>query len=102
MADVSHSASESKGSFAATFLAVLGGFVIFALILVVAYVPNRQPMPVGDGVKTPEQRKAALAELRGKEQTLATSYGWADKDNGVVRIPVDRAVELYLQEQRAK
>jgi hypothetical protein len=102
MADVSHSASEPKGSFAATFLAVLGGFVIFVLILVVAYVPNRQTLPVGDGVKTPTERKAALAELRGKEQSLATTYGWVDKDGGVVRIPVDRAVDLYLQEQRKK
>ena len=33
-------------------------------------------------------------------QQLATlnSYGWEDQHNGVVRIPVDRAMELMLQQ----
>lgn len=29
---------------------------------------------------------------------LLNSYGWADEHNGVVRIPVDRAMELTLQQ----
>lgn len=98
MSDAS-SAHESKGSFAATLLAAIGGFAIFGLILVVAYLPNKAA-PVGDGVKTPEQRKAALAELRGKEQTAATTYGWVDKDKGLVRLPLDRAIELTIQEHK--
>ncbi len=102
MSDAS-SCSDSKccSSFAATIVAAVGGLALFALILVVAYLPNKAA-PAGDGVKTPEQRKAILAELRGKEKSAATGYGWVDKDKGVVRIPVDRAVELYIQEQDAK
>ncbi len=100
MSDAS-SASESNGSFSATLAAAIGGFAIFALILVVAYLPNKAA-PAGDGVKTPEQRKAALAELRGKEHASATSYGWVDKDKGVVRLPLDRAIELTIQEQQKK
>lgn len=94
-----HSASESQGSFTATLLAAIGGFAIFGLILVVAYLPNKVET-VGDGVKTPEQRKAALAELHGKEQTAATSYAWIDKEKGVVRLPIDRAIELTIQEHK--
>lgn len=100
MSDAS-SASESQGSFSATLLAAIGGFAIFALILVVAYLPNKAA-PAGDGVKTPEERKAALAELRGKEQTATTSYGWVDKDKGVVRLPLERAIELTIQEHQKK
>ncbi len=100
MSDAS-SASESNGSFSATLLAAIGGFAIFALILVVAYLPNKAA-PAGDGVRTPEQRKAALAELRGKEHTAATSYGWVDKDKGVVRLPLERAIELTIQEHQKK
>ncbi len=100
MSDAS-SASESNGSFSATLLAAIGGFAIFALILVVAYLPNKAA-PAGDGVRTPEQRKAALAELRGKEHTAATSYGWVDKDKGVVRLPLERAIELAIQEHQKK
>jgi hypothetical protein len=100
MSDAS-SAHESKGSFFATLVAAVGGFAIFGLILVVAYLPH-QPAPAGDGVKTPEERKAALAELRGKEQSAATTYGWIDKENGVVRLPIDRAIELTIQEHAKK
>lgn len=100
MSDAS-SAPESSSSFTATLVAAIGGFAIFALILVVAYLPNKAA-PVGDGVKTPEQRKAILAELHGKEQTAATTYGWVDKDKGVVRLPLDRAIELTIQEHAKK
>ncbi len=102
MSDTS-SCSDSKccSAFGATLIAAIGGFAIFGLILLVAYLPNKAA-PAGDGVKTPEQRKAALAELRGKEQTAATSYGWVDKDKGVVRLPLDRAIELTIQEHAKK
>jgi hypothetical protein len=100
MSDASH-APESKGSFSATLLAAIGGFAIFALILVVAYLPNTVA-PAGDGVRTPEQRKAALAELHGKEKTAATTYGWVDKEKGVVRLPLERAIELTIQEHSKK
>ena len=99
MSDASATASESKCSFAVTLVAALGGFAIFGLILLVAYLPNKAA-PVGDGVKTPEQRKTALAELHGKEQTAATTYAWIDQPNGVVRLPLDRAIELTIQEHK--
>lgn len=91
--------SSSNSSFTVTLLAAVGGFAIFLLIMLVAYLPNKAA-PAGDGVKTPEQRKAALAELRGKEKTTATTYGWVDKDAGVVRIPISQAKELIIQEHK--
>lgn len=102
MSDAS-SCSDTKccSSFAVTLIAAIGGFAIFGLILLVAYLPNKAA-PAGDGVRTPEQRKAALAELHGKEQTAATTYAWIDKDKGVVRLPLDRAIELTIQEHAKK
>jgi len=96
MSDAS-SAPESVSSFTATILASVGGLAIFLLILLVAYLPNMVE-PAGDGVLTPAQRKAALAELRGKEQTTASTYGWVDQPAGVVRLPLDRAIELTIQQ----
>jgi hypothetical protein len=101
MSDASFSTSEHQGSFGSTLLAAVGGFAIFAVILMVAYLPQKVPAP-GTGVLTPEQRKSALAELNGKQQTAATTYGWVDKEKGVVRLPVDRAVELFIKEHAAK
>lgn len=38
-----------------------------------------------------------LSDLRSKENQILTSYGWADKNAGVVRIPIDQAMKLMLQ-----
>ncbi len=104
MAD--HSSSEnaapSSGAFTATALAVIGGFAIFAIILAVAYLPNKQDLPRGVGSKSREEGKAILKELHGAEQAAATTYAWIDKDKGVVRLPLDRAIELTIQERKKK
>jgi hypothetical protein len=84
-----------------TFAAVIGGFLIFVLILTVAYLPKR-PAPIAEGAKTPEQRAQILRELRAKEQRIATSYAWIDQGAGTVQLPVERAVELTIQELNTK
>ena len=94
-------AAPSKPSFGLTLLAAIGGFVIFVVILLVVYLP-KQPAPLGDGIKTSEQRKTALAELRANEAKVATGYAWVDQSKGVVQLPIDRAIELTLSDLEAK
>ena len=38
-----------------------------------------------------------LADFRAKEDELLTSYSWVDRNAGVVRIPIDQAMQLTLQ-----
>ena len=38
-----------------------------------------------------------LADLREKEQQTLDTYGWVDRNNGVVRIPIDEAIKLTLE-----
>jgi len=38
-----------------------------------------------------------LQALRAQEDATLSTYGWADKKTGAVRIPIDRAIELQLQ-----
>jgi hypothetical protein len=38
-----------------------------------------------------------LRELREKEDEMLGSYGWVDKNAGVVRIPIDEAIKLTLE-----
>lgn len=40
----------------------------------------------------------ALAALRERELTRLSTYQWVDRKAGVVRIPVDRALELTLRD----
>lgn len=47
---------------------------------------------------TPEARLAYLQQLRAKQNAELQSYGWTDKKNGVVQIPIERAMQLVAQE----
>jgi len=38
-----------------------------------------------------------IADLHAKEDLLLLNYSWADKSQGKVRIPIDRAMELLAQ-----
>jgi hypothetical protein len=51
---------------------------------------------------TPEGRAQRLAELRAREQAEATTYGWVDQKAGIVRLPIDRAVELTVRDLSRK
>ncbi len=48
--------------------------------------PNLQNQPFKD-----------IYNLRHAETEKLTSYGWVDKEGGIARIPVDRAMEVMLQ-----
>jgi hypothetical protein len=38
-----------------------------------------------------------LQNLRTSENDILTSYGWVDRNAGIVRIPIDEAIKLTLQ-----
>ena len=41
--------------------------------------------------------EADLAALRAREDTVLQHYGWIDKQAGVVRLPIERAMDLIAQ-----
>jgi len=80
-------------------LIVYGTFSYLAGHRAVAAQAN--PMSVGDSQIPPEPRieehpAIALQELHAQEDKTLSTYGWTDKKTGVVRIPIDRAIELQL------
>lgn len=100
-----------RGGTFLTVLAVLGCFAVFLIVLWFAYLPQRRATaPVElTGVPAEEQwrytaegRKARLVELRAKEHAAATSYAWIDRGQGVVQLPLDRAMELTVRELNAR
>jgi len=38
-----------------------------------------------------------IQQLHVQENSILSTYGWTDKKAGVVRIPIDRAMELQLE-----
>jgi TRAP-type C4-dicarboxylate transport system permease small subunit len=81
-----------------TTVVVLVCFALFAWLAWRIYVPHAAEVAAVEGVRTPDDRKKILADLRAKEQAAAHSYGWVDQSAGVVRLPLDRAIELTVQE----
>lgn len=54
--------------------------------------PNRPPEP-----RLQVNPPVELSTIRGEEETQLNSYGWVQKEAGVVRIPIERAKELLLE-----
>lgn len=48
--------------------------------------PRLQSTPVKD-----------LAAIRAEEDAVLNGYAWVDKEKGIVRIPVDRAIDILAQ-----
>ena len=48
--------------------------------------PRLQSTPITD-----------LKEMRAAEDKILNSYGWIDQQHGVVRVPIDRAIDMLAQ-----
>jgi hypothetical protein len=84
----------SKTSLAAYVIAAVGALLIMAALV---SLMKKYTTPAPLGAARAEERKKALTDLRGEEKTALTSYAWQDKGREIVRLPIDRAVELTLQ-----
>ena len=66
-------------------------------------VAAEYPLAAAQGHREPPEPRLQtdprqdLADLRAKEDDILGSYGWVDKNAGVVRIPIDAAMKLTLE-----
>lgn len=87
--------STSSQSFVPTFLGSLGAILIFALIIFLAYLPNR-PEPIDQAANAERQIKADEARAAG----LAKITKYARNPDGTIQIPVDVAMGLVTNEYK--
>jgi len=123
MAETPHSAGPHNGGHETTdvnvrplaiYAGVLALTVIGAMVLMWVLFQFYQAMPVREGgpvspltaervppprprLQTMETQGEDLVTNRAVEKQTLTSYGWVDKKSGVVRIPVQRAMDLALE-----
>jgi len=113
--DVAHEQSDVALRPLLTFaggLLALGAVVYFVVFLLFTYFTRqadrasqdlRFPLAVGQENRLPpEPRLQAnprqdLRDLREAEDQRLTTFGWVDRNAGVVRIPIDEAMKLTLQ-----
>src|SRR5215470_11575147 len=62
-----------------------------------------RPNVVSDASKQPPEPRLQetppldLKAYRAAEDQILTSYGWIDQEKGIVRIPIDKAIDLLAQ-----
>ncbi|MGA2693226.1 MAG: hypothetical protein ABSF76_12750 [Opitutaceae bacterium] len=92
--------------------AILVLLSLFGLLTVRVYTHHRPAAPQNEEPQnlskdlawkaTPELRRNALDKLRASQAYQAENYGWVDEKAGVVRLPIERAMELVVLEHHGK
>jgi len=94
--------------FGAVLAVIIGATLLAAYALLHVFysdvLPTRPlPSPLSyNREPTPEPRLSVkpgeeLVAMRAKESKVLTSYDWVDREKGVVRIPIARAIEIITQ-----
>ena len=99
MSEHTQSEGPSRSSLTFTVIAFVGVFLTFLFIVGIAYLPNR-PEPVDQAQI--DERLETLSKVRASEKKEIDSYGWIDKSEGVVRIPVSQAMQLTVKDLKVK
>ena len=92
-------------------LTIVAVFINFAVWLLFNYFYVRSQRPViadyplatqQENRLPPEPRlqtqpREDLRELRAQEDAILTTFGWVDRNAGIVRIPVDQAMKMVVE-----
>lgn len=91
--------------------AILALMSLFWVLTMRVYALNRPPAPQNETPDnlakdlawkaTPATRRAYLAQLRNSQAAQGIAYAWIDQKAGIVQLPIERAMELVV-EQNAK
>src|SRR5215471_19705978 len=83
-----------------TWLGIVCLFVLFGLIVLAVIGPSPRSSDYEE--TRAKKRVERLKALHEETQKDLTNYAWVDKNKGVARIPIDRAMELTVAELAQK
>jgi hypothetical protein len=82
--------------------------VVFVIFITAAFLAmpwlirhkthTNQPEPIG--YERAQERATVLENVKTNGAAVLESYGWRNKDEGIVHIPITRAKELFVQESQ--
>jgi hypothetical protein len=67
------------------------------------------PMPTGKDIgkaeigivdQTPFESTRGAERYRRHDADVLGSYGWVDRDKGIIHVPIDTAIDQFLQQQQ--
>ena len=83
-----------------TWLGIVCLFVLFGLIVLAVIGPSPRTSDYEEG--RAKKRMEKLKTLHEESQKELTTYAWVDKNKGVARIPIDRAMEVTVADLAQK
>jgi hypothetical protein len=83
-----------------TWLGIVCLFVLFGVIVLAVIGPSPRTSDYEETRATKRMEK--LKTLREESQKELTTYAWVDKNKGVARIPIDRAMEVTVADLAQK
>jgi len=83
-----------------TWLGIVCLFVLFGLIVLAVIGPSPRTSDYEEA--RAKKRMEKLKALREETQKELTTYAWVDKNKGVARIPIDRAMEVTVTDLAQK
>jgi hypothetical protein len=88
---------------AAVLAAVLVAIVALMYLLAHTWLRTTEPArgPVPPAPRLQRDPTADLAAERRRENALLDGYAWVDRDAGIARIPVNRAMDILAQSSRS-
>jgi hypothetical protein len=81
-------------------LAIAGLYKVFEKQYPSPDAPSRialDPKPIAPAPQLQTNAQVDLAKYEDEENKKLNSYGWVDRNAGVIRIPIDRAMDLVAQ-----
>jgi len=105
-----HEDSDARPRFAGLIAGALAALVAAGLLMGWGFVEAgkgsasqpRVPSPFQDGPKARTEVDRAWAECERDTRSHLSGYGWVDRDAGIVRIPIDRAIDLVCAAEAGK
>jgi hypothetical protein len=94
-----HSIAYSRAPLS-TWLGIVCLFVLFGIIVLAVIGPSSRTSDYEE--MRAKKRMERLKALQEENQKELTTYTWVDKNKGVARIPIDRAMELTVAELAQK
>ncbi len=94
-----HDKEPSDNTVLVSALGWIGVFLVFVLVVAVAYLPNRA---VSQEDLNVAERMTIRNTVRNEQEQLVNNYQWVNEAEGIVRLPVERAMELTVEELQAE
>ena len=94
-----HSIAYSRAPLS-TWLGIVCLFVLFGIIVLAVIGPSPRTSDYEEA--RAKKRMEKLKALQEENQKDLTTYAWVDKNKGVARIPIDRAMEVTVADLAQK